>query len=182
AEGGLLALGLVAASWLLFSGQGASPTSLPALLYVPLPLLLWAALRLGTGGLSLSVLFVAGWAVLYAAAGQGPFSGLAPIENVVSLQLYLIAVTVPLLALAALMRERERTAGLLRASEERYRTVVEAAPIGITGVDPAGRFLQTNRAFREMLGYGEDELRHLSFDDVSAPEDAAASERLLAEL
>ncbi len=65
---------------------------------------------------------------------------------------------------------------------ESYRLVVQSAPIGIVSVDALGRFLYANRAFREMLGYGEDELRELAFRDLTAPEDVAESLRGLADL
>src|SRR4051812_12374847 len=101
AEAALLGIGLMVAVWLVFWPEPFSVARFPALLYAPLPLLLWAALRFGTGGVSLAALVVAACAVIYAVGVPGPFGGLSPFENVVSLQLYLIAAIVPLLALAA---------------------------------------------------------------------------------
>jgi integral membrane sensor domain MASE1 len=40
-ETGLLALGILLAGVLVFSSQSVSPKNIPALVYVPLPLLLW---------------------------------------------------------------------------------------------------------------------------------------------
>jgi PAS domain S-box-containing protein len=47
----------------------------------------------------------------------------------------------------------------LRASEARFRTLFETAPLGISINDGAGRFLHVNRTFQRMLGYDEAELR-----------------------
>lgn len=55
--------------------------------------------------------------------------------------------------LAALALERQRTATLLRASEERYRTLFESVPIGLYRSTPDGRILDANDAFVQMLGY-----------------------------
>ncbi|MGQ9710898.1 MAG: CHASE4 domain-containing protein [Anaerolineae bacterium] len=52
-------------------------------------------------------------------------------------------------------------------SEARYRIVVEQASEGIALIDPhAGRFVETNAAFRNILGYPEDELRQLTVYDL----------------
>ena len=58
-EAAMLSTGIVAVSLFVFTSQPISPASAPALLYAPLPLLLWAAIRFGCGGLSLSVLCIA---------------------------------------------------------------------------------------------------------------------------
>jgi integral membrane sensor domain MASE1 len=70
-EGGLLAVAVVFVSVLIFARQSAS--GVPALIYAPLPLLLWAALRFGTGGLSASMLVVALTSAWNAMHGRGPF-------------------------------------------------------------------------------------------------------------
>ena len=67
----------------------------------------------------------------------------------------------------------ERTAAL-QASEARFRTVFEEAAIGIALMDLEGRYLASNAAFQEMLGYSGEELRGLPFATVTYPEDLAA--------
>jgi two-component system NarL family sensor kinase len=182
AEAGLLVAGLAVASWLVFSPEPTSPAEYPALLFAPMPFFLWAALRFGTGGLSLSVLFVAVWAVVYAASGPRPFDVLSPFENVVSLQLYLIAASVPLLALAALVREREYAMEMLRASEERFRTVVEAAPIGIATQDATGQLTSHNPAWRAFLGYTAVDFVGRDFWEVTHPADLQRNHALFDEM
>ena len=150
AELGLLLAGLAATTGVVFS-DGANPAHLTALLYLPLPFFLWAALRFGTGGVAVAVLVVAGWAVIYAARGPGPFGGLTPFENVVSLQIYLISVAVPLLALAALLRERAAAAGRLRASEARFRSLAELSPDAILIIQ-GGHYVYANRSAARICG------------------------------
>jgi PAS domain S-box-containing protein len=74
--------------------------------------------------------------------------------------------------------ERERTTERLRQSEEQFRLVFEAAPIGVALVALDGRFLRVNRAFCDMLGYSSSELEGLSYQAITARADLAASVEL----
>lgn len=71
--------------------------------------------------------------------------------------------------------ERQRTTEQLRQSEEQFRLVFEAAPIGVALVAIDGTLLRVNRAFCDMLGYSSDELERLSYQEITAPADLAAS-------
>lgn len=57
-------------------------------------------------------------------------------------------------------KERERE---LRRSEERYRTLTEAAPDGILTIDLDGRITYANEATPKIFGYAFDDLRDASF-------------------
>jgi PAS domain S-box-containing protein len=72
--------------------------------------------------------------------------------------------------------------GVLRESEAQFRTMFERAPFGTALLDQAGRLLQTNAAFQEMLGYRGDELQHMSFFIFAHPEDMAHCRLLFQEL
>ncbi|MBN2124480.1 MAG: PAS domain S-box protein [Deltaproteobacteria bacterium] len=61
----------------------------------------------------------------------------------------------------------------LRESEERYRDLFENANDLIQAVAPDGRFLYVNRAWRETLGYGEEEVERLSVFDIIHPDSRA---------
>ena len=56
--------------------------------------------------------------------------------------------------------ELKRAETALRKSEERFRGVFEFAATGIALIDKAGRFLQCNPAYCNILGYTEEQLRH----------------------
>jgi signal transduction histidine kinase len=115
----LLIIALIVTCMLVFGWDHPLPEYLPVLLLAPLPLLLWAAVRLGVGGTCLSLLVFAGAVSASALAGRGPFALSSPIEGVLSLQAFLIAVSVPLVLLAALVEEQMQTADTLRLSEQR---------------------------------------------------------------
>jgi len=108
AELGLLTIGLLAVGIPVLGWESPGPANVPVLLLAPLPLLLWASVRLGPGGLSLSLLIFAGVALVNGYLGRGPFAIQSSAENVLSLQIFLIAISIPLMLLAALVEERRR--------------------------------------------------------------------------
>jgi signal transduction histidine kinase len=110
----LLAVGTMLAAFLVFGFPPLSPATTPALLYVPLPFLLWAAARFGLGGLSLSVLSVALISIWYTLHGQKPFPYASLSQNILSLQILFCVVVVPLMFLSAVMAEARRTQESLR--------------------------------------------------------------------
>ena len=62
----------------------------------------------------------------------------------------------------------------LRASEERWRSVFENSAIGIVLADPSGRFVEANRAFQELVGYTNQELKTLTYADITHEADIAS--------
>jgi PAS domain S-box-containing protein len=71
----------------------------------------------------------------------------------------------------------------LRKSEERWRAIFENSAAGISIADMAsGRILSTNVALQKMLGYSEEELRGLSFIDITYEGDREANRRLVDQL
>jgi PAS domain S-box-containing protein len=157
-EAAALVIGLVATSGVVFSQHGAQP-NLPALLFAPLPFLLWAAVRFGpglTGAALFVVAFVSSWG---AVRGRGPFATQSPASTIASLQLFLLAISVPLLCLAAAVQEREQAAAALREREREARrqfaelaAIYRTAPVGLSFVDPDLRFVSVNDELAEMHG------------------------------
>jgi signal transduction histidine kinase len=107
-EAGALAVGVVVVSMLVFSRESAAG-SMSALIYAPLPLLLWAALRFGVGGLSASMLVVALISAWNANQGRGPIGTLSLAGYVLSLHILLILFALPLMLTSALIAERRRS-------------------------------------------------------------------------
>lgn len=112
-EAGLLAFGVVMVSVLVFGGQIAATKSVPAL-YAPLPFLLWATVRFGPGGLSASMLTVALTSIWNAIHGRVLLTGASLAENLLSLHIFLGALALPLMLLAAAIAERRLTEKSLR--------------------------------------------------------------------
>ncbi len=72
--------------------------------------------------------------------------------------------------------------GALRAGEARFYNLFDRAPIGLAQLDMQGRILEVNEAVQEILGYDEQELRRMTFIEVTHPEDQALDWALFAEL
>ncbi len=68
------------------------------------------------------------------------------------------------------LQEREEAMQELQASEERYRDLFENANDLIQSVDTEGKFLYVNRAWRETLGYTEEEVSKLHLLQVIHPD------------
>ena len=179
AEAVLLAAGTLLLAALAFGGETSWHSSDPAFIYAPLPLLLWAAVRFGPGGVSAALLAVALLAIWNAIHGRGPFTGDTPAQNVFFLQVFLIVIQIPLIYLAALIEERKQTALLLRRSEERYRNVLETQTELICRYLPDGTLTFVNDAYCRSFGKTRDELVGRKFIDfIPEPSRAAALSHL----
>jgi PAS domain S-box-containing protein len=169
--GSLLILGLLAFN----SRFQGSPTT-HALTYLPVSLLLWAAVRFGPRGIASALSLITILAVPAVANATGPFASQSlstpsTLGNVFNLQPFLLVIGVPLLFLAALVEERTRAETAQQASESRFRAAFESAATGMMLIDVNGRILQVNRPVVEMLGYTEAELRTRTFMDLTYPGD-----------
>ena len=102
----------------------------PALLYAPLPFLIWAAVRFGPGGTSTSLVITVALAVWSAIHNRGPFTSQTQDGSVLNLQIFLIAVSAPMLFVGSLVEERKQTASALRRHEERLKLALSAGRMG----------------------------------------------------
>ena len=68
-----------------------------------------------------------------------------------------------------------------RASEERFRLVFEESPLGIVVFDSKFQIIQTNAAYRRMLGYSAQELLGRSVINITHPDDQPACRQLVAD-
>src|SRR5437762_1342288 len=60
--------------------------------------------------------------------------------------------------------------------------VFDQSAVGIAVIDRSARFIRSNRAFQEMIGYDARELRSLSHVDITYAEDLPQNRELMAEL
>jgi two-component system, sensor histidine kinase and response regulator len=61
--------------------------------------------------------------------------------------------------------------------EGMMRDAFDAAALGMSIVDLAGRYLEVNRAFCQMTGYTKEELRQKTAQEITHPEDWSAQEK-----
>jgi diguanylate cyclase (GGDEF)-like protein/PAS domain S-box-containing protein len=63
-------------------------------------------------------------------------------------------------------------------TDEKFWLTFEQAGVGMSLISPKGYYLRANPEFCRMLGYTEAQLRGLTFNDITHPEDAAADNEL----
>jgi two-component system sensor kinase FixL len=151
-EACLIGCGLLAIGVRVFIWPTPDEGSVPALVYLPLPFLLWAAVRFGPLGVNTSLVIVALLSISGTVHGRGPFATSSPDENVLSLQLFLLVISLPLMFLGALIAERREKTNVLRESEARFRSMADTAPVLIwmSGPDKLCTFL--NKGWLDFTG------------------------------
>lgn len=169
-EAGLMLTGLAIVAYRTFVASGSE--SRVVLLYLLLPFLLWAALRFGIAGISHSMVMVAILAIIGAVHGRGPFVSDTAVNNVLSLQLFLLVSATSFMVLAALVEDHKAAEQHLRESEERFRLVADTAPglIWMSGIDKLCYFFNkpwlefTGRSLEQEQGHGW--VKNVHPDDV----------------
>ena len=126
-----LGIGLLAVSLLVFGWRESGLAGIQALLYAPVPFLVWAAMRFGSIGTSTATMVVALLATRGAMNRVGPFVASTPADSALSIQLCLIFTSIPLLLLSAVMRERQRAERAAVFNEESLKLALDTAQMTI---------------------------------------------------
>jgi signal transduction histidine kinase len=114
-----------------FAGGFVHSRFLPALLLLPLPVVLWAAVRFGEKGASGAILIVAVFMTWAALRGTGVLANDDPENSVLAAQIFLLGVSIPLLLLGAMIDElrraeramRQLAASILRVQDDERRRI-----------------------------------------------------------
>ena len=67
--------------------------------------------------------------------------------------------------------DRKQSEEAIRENDERFRAIFDYSAIGISLVGLKGNWLKVNRSVNNILGYSEQELNKLSFQDLTYPDD-----------
>lgn len=89
------------------------------------------------------------------------------------------------LSQAALLMELEHTNARLREtslSDRRFKNSFAHATVGLAIADTSGRLREVNPSFQRLMGYSEQELRRLSYQDLTHPEDLEHCQQLIEQL
>ena len=164
----LLTVGFVA------FGTGPEVARYPALLLLIFPPLLWAAVRLGPLGAATGLLGIGALSAWGTAAQLGPFVLFSDATKVLSLQLFWITMSTPILLMAAVIREREHAEGALLTLRQHLAHATRVATAGeLSGAlahelrQPLMSILANAEAASTMLGNGgakPEELRAILHD------------------
>jgi PAS domain S-box-containing protein len=142
---------LVLMGYLDFVSPGRS--SRPALLYSLVPILLWAALRFGSTGVSTSMIVIAFLSIWGTTLGQSPFARLAPLDSVLSLQLFLFFAAASFMVLASIVEESKQAQASLSRKERQLIEAQRLAEVGNWQWDPATDAVTWSEEIYRMAGY-----------------------------
>ncbi|HSI32187.1 MAG: MASE1 domain-containing protein [Phycisphaerae bacterium] len=130
-EAMLVAASMAAIGIVVFDRTPAGPNATPPLLYTPIPLLVWAALRFGLAGISMAMLLITFQAIWGTMRGHGPFLDQSPADNALALQMFLLMTATPLMLLAVVVEEERRTKEALRLRTDLMGLAAESANAAI---------------------------------------------------
>lgn len=152
----------------VLGGDIQSLPDLPALLYIPMPFLLWAAVRFGPRGASVSLGIVAMLSIWYAIQNHGPFSAPSLEQKVLSIQLFLFVVSAPLLFLAVLVQSYRDAQQSLQEVEGRYRQMFQQNCAIQMLVNPStGAIVAANPAASQFYGHSLEELHRMNIGQIN---------------
>ncbi len=158
-EAVLLAGAVTLVSATVFAPLPGHPIVQVILLFTPVPLVLYAALRFGLPGAALA-LFITACGAMRGAMNEATVIRATPAAlGVVVQQLLFLAVATPLLFLAAVIDERRRAAAELAARDTRYALATETGRVFVYSYDPASGAVRTDSALGELLRLAPVELQ-----------------------
>ena len=177
-EAAVLLGGLLAIALLVFDSRIVT-SAMPALIYLPLPFLLWAALRFGPAGACTAFAIVAFLVIWGTGHGMGPLGTRLPAENAFSVQLFLIFLGPALFWLAAAVEERTRAEQSLRMSDRRFQLVLQATQDAVYERDMITEDLWWSRNGLTQFGYAREQCprRFSSSLDLVHPDDKERATR-----
>jgi PAS domain S-box-containing protein len=151
-EAALVAAILVAVSAYAFAGLPAVATGyVPSLLYLPLPMIIWAAVRFGAKGASGAVLVVSVVLIWRTLNSPSLFDVGNPEANVFAMQLFLIGLSTPILLLGAAIEEARRAETTIREREERISFAAATSGVGLWQYEFATDSLWVTESCRALL-------------------------------
>ena len=174
AEAAALLLCLLAVGIAIFDLHKPSASGLHAILNAPLPFLLWAAVRFGPRGTGSAILVMVLLAIWGATHGEGPFVASSPEENARSVQLFLIAMSVPVLLLAAALEERRKDAIAQRRTEveakEQRQQLTHLTRVALLGQLSGALAHELNQPLTSILSNAQAAQHFLASDRIDAQE------------
>ena len=158
-EAVLLAAAVTLVSATVFEPVPGHPIAQVILLFTPVPLVLYAALRFGLAGAALA-LFITACGAMRGAMNEATVIRATPVGiGVVVQQLLFLAISTPLLFLAAAIDERRRAAGELAARDARYAIATETGRVFVYSYEPASGAVQIDLSLGELLRLAPIELQ-----------------------
>src|SRR5262245_6261362 len=170
AEAAVLATGLIGTLIVVFVQPESGAHPIPGVPVPPLtfivPFVLWAALRFGSAGASLSLLATVLVAIWAATHGRGTFELPLRTQNALAVQIIVTILAIPLMYLSALIEERRRAAEAVgeRLAFEELLSRLSGAFVHLPSHEMDEAFRTWLRRLGEFLGLERVALLRLSDD------------------
>jgi signal transduction histidine kinase len=131
-EAAIIAAFLIAACIVAFEDLPSIATGyLPLLLYLPLPIIVWAVVRFGAKGAGGAIFVISVVLIWRTLNGPSLFDIGSPEANVFGMQLFLIGLSPPILLLGSAIEETRRAERTTRESEERISFAAASSNVGL---------------------------------------------------
>ena len=170
---------MLAVTWsVFFLNNDASSHSLP-LVFMVLPVVVWAAMRFSVMGSLLGVLLPMVIAAVATSLGLGPFYTADVQQGLFLLWLFLAALVLVDLMVAALQAGRKRVEVALQQSEARFRQMFERHSSIMLLIEPvSGAIVDANAAASRFYGYPPERLMSMNIAQINTkPPNEVAAER-----
>ena len=125
--------------------------------YVVIPLVVWAAFRLGPSGICATIFIFSEIAIIGTVHGQGPFVQASLNDSLLTVQIFIAIVAMTGLLFAATLERQRRTSDALLQSEKAYRSLFEESKDIVLFTTPDGKILNINPAGVQSFGYKSKE-------------------------
>ncbi len=149
-----------------------SQTGLSPWAFLLFPPILWAAVRLGSGGAALCVAYTALGTAALTVSGHGPFADFSDGNRThLPFQIFTIATAATALVIAAYARAQLTTSAALRASEERYRLVANNSSDLVCLHTLDGRYQWVSPSATGLIGWSPEQLVGIDPYSLFHPDD-----------
>lgn len=172
---------------LLIAGWGAflynMDTQLLPLAFVPIPFVLWAALRFGVTGATLSVLLLSFFTAIGTALDRGIFGALPHGQGMYLAWLYMFTISLIGLMVTTMLGERSRTEASLKQANDLLALAQRASQSGVWDWELAsGKLTWSNEMFR-LFGFDPEnsEANFENWRKAVHPDDLEAAEKRIAD-
>jgi PAS domain S-box-containing protein len=163
-----LLLALASAIFGIMSPVVTLPTPLA---YLTVPFLVWATFRFGLHGAATTLFLLSAVAVLGTAQGTGPFTQPTVQASLLLLQVFMGAIAVTALVMAAVLNERRTAEARMGESEERHRLLTEALPHMVWAMRPDLTVDFLNRRSSEFTGLTVEQVKAGGWERLIHPDD-----------
>jgi signal transduction histidine kinase len=180
----VLIIGSTMAAGLIAFGTGPEIARFPSLLLLIFLPLLWTAVRYGPLGASTALLCVAALSIWGTGSRLGPFVMMGDADKILSLHLFWILMWVPIMLLAAAIRERDLAEEALHRQRNQLAHVTRAATVGeLSGAlahelrQPLMSILANAQAAIRLLSQDRNDLQEVKriLEDIAQDDKHAAS-------